>query len=550
MVCVTSEAGPRAMGTERGRSSVRGCRFYFVFVYLIIKVFKCSPVPASFFPIYELCYIGAETREEGGTRCQRALAAEGDRGAEEIGQQEVAETASGCPRRWCWSKRRTGGTEGSQPWSWVEAGWLPSERERKSRRRSLLSSAMFGEEQGTGDLLPAALDRRSHRHPPGGPNMPRGLFHVAGSERRILSHPGSPPSQMILEIRIGRGGMSIQGPVIWAIPGSLHFYTKLGCGSLPSATDGNPHTQLPRRLAHSGPVAESFNIAQHPPAQPLRLPGAQGQLCLEHTVTQPMGFVPGSSYQCRWQQLSQRNEPWQFSAMRPPSRKVPPVRSKLSRECWALWQRLHRYFSWVCFTCNPSSSWWSRGFHPRPGVTLEGHLLAKARRDPRHGAQKEGCHDRCFQQGLGSAVWGQTDLRPMVRRGVGPAHQLPRNASSVSGLSILPAGHSGTPCANTLRQQIRGVIHKSPGLPRLEATLHAGERPSCVGSDQSALTEGDTCAGQNEPRSRHVVEEQCLFRGMDAPPTRGSENLGNLWQGSSRPLRLQIKLSLPNLFYK
>ncbi len=24
-------------------------------------------------------------------------------------------------------------------------------------------------------------------------NMPRGLVHVAGSERRILSHPGSPP---------------------------------------------------------------------------------------------------------------------------------------------------------------------------------------------------------------------------------------------------------------------------------------------------------------------------------------------------------------------
>ncbi len=74
-----------------------------------------------------------ETREEGGTRCQRALAAEGDRGAEEIGQQEEAETASGCPKRWCWSKRRTGGTEDSLPCSWVEEGWLPSERERRSR---------------------------------------------------------------------------------------------------------------------------------------------------------------------------------------------------------------------------------------------------------------------------------------------------------------------------------------------------------------------------------------------------------------------------------
>ncbi len=96
-----------------------------------------------------------ETREEGGTRCQRALAAEGDRGAEEIGQQEVAETASGCPKRWCRSKRRTGGTEDSLPCSWVEEGWLLSEREQRSRPRSpggrsLLPSAMFGEEQGTG----------------------------------------------------------------------------------------------------------------------------------------------------------------------------------------------------------------------------------------------------------------------------------------------------------------------------------------------------------------------------------------------------------------
>ncbi len=89
------------------------------------------PPPSS--RTYQLRYIGAETREEGGTRCQRALAAEGDRGAEEIGQQEEAETASGCPKRWCWSKRRTGGTEDSLPCSWDEEGWLPSERERRSR---------------------------------------------------------------------------------------------------------------------------------------------------------------------------------------------------------------------------------------------------------------------------------------------------------------------------------------------------------------------------------------------------------------------------------
>ncbi len=116
------------------------------------------PPPSS--RIYQLHYIGAETREEGGTRCQRALAAEGDRGAEEIGQQEEAETASGCPKRWCWSNGRAGGTEGSLPCSWDEEGWLPSERERRSRRRSpvgrsLLPSARLVEEQGTGNSLPS-----------------------------------------------------------------------------------------------------------------------------------------------------------------------------------------------------------------------------------------------------------------------------------------------------------------------------------------------------------------------------------------------------------
>ncbi len=62
--------------------------------------------------------------------------------------------------------------------------------------------------------------------------------------------------------------------------------------------------------------------------------------------------------------------------------------------------------------------------------------------------------------------------------------------------------------ASTLRQQVRDFIHKSPGQPRLGATLHAGEQPFCVGPEQSALTEGDACAGQNEPRSRHVVSSE------------------------------------------
>ncbi len=88
---------------------------------------------------------------------EEALAAEGDRGAEEVGQHGEAETARGCPRRWCWNDRRSGGTEGSRPCSWVEEGWLPSKRERRSRRRSpggrsLLPSAHVWGGAGNGGL--------------------------------------------------------------------------------------------------------------------------------------------------------------------------------------------------------------------------------------------------------------------------------------------------------------------------------------------------------------------------------------------------------------
>ncbi len=40
------------------------------------------------------------------------------------------------------------------------------------------------------------------------------------------------------------------------------------------------------------------------------------------------------------------------------------------------------------------------------------------------------------------------------------------------------------------------------------------------------------------------------LRGVDAPSAGGSEDLEDLWQGRSRPFRLQRQLSLPNLLFE
>ncbi len=130
-------------------------------------------------------------------------------------------------------------------------------------------------------------------------NMPRGLVHVAGSERRVFSHPGSPHYRRFL--RFAFEGVAYQCKVL---PFGLSLAPRTFTRCMDAAL--SPLQQMGIRIlnylddwlmAQSGPIADGFNIAKDPPPQPLRLPGAQGQLCQEHTVAQPASFVPGHSYQ-------------------------------------------------------------------------------------------------------------------------------------------------------------------------------------------------------------------------------------------------------------
>ncbi len=155
------------------QSSVRGCRFSVMFVYLIIKCVKCSPVPASFFPYISTALhwcrspgwrrdtLSESPRCWGGSRCwgDRAAGSSGDR-------QWLPEAVVLEQKKNRWDGRLAAVLLGRGGVAVVREG--AEESPRSPGGRSLLPSAMFGEEQGTGDSLPAALDRRSHRRPPGG----------------------------------------------------------------------------------------------------------------------------------------------------------------------------------------------------------------------------------------------------------------------------------------------------------------------------------------------------------------------------------------------
>ncbi len=349
----------------------------------------------------------------------------------------------------------------------------------------------------------------------------RGLVLFSGPERRILSHPDSPPSQTILEIH-----------------------------------------------SHSGPVRGGTTFTQNPHPQPLRAPGAQGQFRQKRTVSQPASIVPGYSsglsshesgdsartrsghsetrghlqerHRSPTQSVSENAGPYGrsiASVTAGPAPHAPPstlVETTGSTQRMASRTLAYQGESGLCDSPDPLEE---------PTVDEEG-------RGHGVGPHQESCHDRRLQHRLGGAVRRQTDLRPLVEGGERLPHQLLGNASSLSSLPVFPAGPNRTPCADSLRQHVRGVLYKSPGRCLLEAPLYSGRAPSGMGSAQPALAEGSTPAGQTEPRSGYVISEQCPLRGVDAPSAGGSEDLEDLWQGRSRPFRLQRQLSLPNLLFE
>ncbi len=149
-----------------------------------------------------------------------------------------------------------------------------------------------------------------------------------------------------------------------------------------------------------------------------------------------------------------------------------------------------------------------------------------------NGLQEEGGLDRCIQHGLH------------------PTHQLPGNAGSVSSPSYLLTRPKGAPRSGPFRQHDRGSLHKSPRRALLEVPLRSSGASLGIVSAQPVFAESNACARQTESGCRHAITEQRPLRGMDAPPTGGSGDLGDIWQGRGRPLRLKRQLSLPDLLFE
>ncbi len=265
-------------------------------------------------------------------------------------------------------------------------------------------------------------------------SMPRGLVLFAGSERRLLSHRYSPPPQAVLEICLRGSGLLIHGPSLWAVPCSPHFYEVHGCGSFSAETAGNLHLELPRGLAHPGPVGGRASISQIHAPQPLRVSRNQGKFYQERGVPQSTNFGPGNSYRLSPNEgcgharaCTGHSAARSFIQTWSPS---PPqsISEDAGSHCLSVFGTsvgpASNLAPSVLAETSSSSTRLASGMPPYQGEpslccssgTLEEPAVDGTGRAPGHGVQKEGCLDRRLQLRMRGAVRWQTGLRTSGRR--------------------------------------------------------------------------------------------------------------------------------------
>ncbi|CAM4579207.1 unnamed protein product [Leuciscus chuanchicus] len=149
---------------------------------------------------------------------------------------------------------------------------------------------------------------------------------------------------------------------------------------------------------------------------------------------------------------------------------------------------------------------------------------------------------------MGSAARGQTAFWPMVKAGEALTYQLPRNVGSEQSAHALLSPHKGTPRANTFRQRLSGVLHKSPGRPQVPDFVQANQAPPDMGPQQPALAESSARARAPKYRTRQTVQEPGSDRRMVFAPTDSPAAVEEIRQSGIRPVRVSRKRSLSRIF--
>ncbi len=357
------------------------------------------------------------------------------------------------------------------------------------------------------------------------------------------------------------GGKAYQYKVLpfgLALAPRCMFHKVHGCCSGPVEAPGHSCTQLPGRLAHSGPLKGVSELSQGCRPSPHSCSWPQNEHQEDCSLPFSTNFVFGSSLgfrsnagqsgscpdfqpqymfgplqarpTCLREHLSQAHRPHGAPGVAP-HEAVPLVDETFRGP-------LHR-------TCHsPSKGVAHLLLHP---FNMAGPAFSPEWSQNGRDSPSPNGHDGRIPDRLGRGLRGQTSVRSLDRRVPLLAHKLPGAKSRLPGTDSLSPLTQGVSCDCQDRQHGGSIPYKSPRGFTVTHPKKACTPSPPLGSGQVPLLESGSHAGSLEPRSQLSVETKVQVGGVDVEPSNGSPDLGFVRQSGSGSLCVAGVVPMPTL---
>ncbi len=326
------------------------------------------------------------------------------------------------------------------------------------------------------------------------------------------------------------------------------------------------HSQLPRRLAHPGPVSSTVVRTQEYGAQSPQPVEASGQPGKEQTLPYAEDLFSQHGVGLGQPHSTPLNRACSVNAELP---EVFPVQEGGSTEtlseapgAYGIRSRCHtaQIASYETASALASRPGPEMGMAPRhvPGLSypvLPPHLqpmvepcFSSGRSSPSTSIQACCCINRCFYHGLGGHVQWACSCGALVRAPAAVAYQLPRVAGSMACSAPLQNAATREACTGPYGQHCDRCVHQPPRRSTLPS--HVATLPSSPPLESEAP---EVASCRSYPRraqsySRPILTSAHPSGRMATPPRGNPADLETLRGRSGRPVCLPGHVPLPAIF--
>ena len=352
----------------------------------------------------------------------------------------------------------------------------------------------------------------------------RGMGHVTGFQRRLLSYPHPSQIQKIPQVLFEQQGISVHSPSIRTSHGSVGIYQGGKGGEIVGSNKGYKNPPVPRRLVAQSPVPGNLPTKYPDPLGPLpriRLGGQLGEVRTGTPASVQFRRLPvrspdgtGSTHVRALGDIKGKTSLGKEQGLLHGQAVYVPHRSLDShREASLAGSPPHEtnsVASQTALACTggPGKSDSGSPVPAPPSGLVVGRKECTARATPTCPTSRSTSFYRRLKRRLGRSLRRGYSARCLVRTRKSPPYKLSRAESSLSGPQEFRASLQGSGCSHSHRQHNCGCLHQQARRYEIRLSLCPPVETSGLVPSQRNNPEGKAHSGSPECDSGQTIQAQ------------------------------------------